>query len=533
MLPENPKIRKSDISRSRNKTAVVSVLAYIFVGLLISIVSTSHSQALTVFLMTTLVLKSAIFIFGPFGYHLATSIAFALTPKQDFISDNLPALTPAEEVAYADTGEVKTSSSKDIWLSRVFACSLAYMIGALVFFQSMTTPETLWGYLYYHGRAPAFLSIIYGLGAIFLVLFLIIFASKMTKKMSKVINDNAKDTVLGPSDDNSANVAFLWLVLFSAVTLKPRLYALIAFGGIITSLHIINQKPIPQVAASEGEHFALPPTISDRAATHALLFFTFPIGLTILQVFFFLEAKILTMLTTAYLSALFIVPILSLLAVALRSTALLGASTVGLICQQSSPNTVQVQGQCQICGTGFDSRETQKCPLCKTEHHTECWQYAGGCATYGCREEHARKNLCVLCGKHHTPPLELSNSPNLLHFYSLNSRPPRAGAYCPECTEICLVGTSTLFNRAFLGAMFCLTLYPVFVAERPVKWIGTYLHGWLRFPFAPEYIIGGLWGGALVMSMISGTILYVTGAFDAGVKRLPSSASVDELTKKG
>jgi hypothetical protein len=40
---------------------------------------------------------------------------------------------------------------------------------------------------------------------------------------------------------------------------------------------------------------------------------------------------------------------------------------------------------CRICGEEMNS-EIVICRRCQTPHHRDCWEYAGGCATYGCRE---------------------------------------------------------------------------------------------------------------------------------------------------
>jgi hypothetical protein len=40
---------------------------------------------------------------------------------------------------------------------------------------------------------------------------------------------------------------------------------------------------------------------------------------------------------------------------------------------------------CRICGEEMQS-EIVICRRCQTPHHRDCWEYAGGCATYGCRE---------------------------------------------------------------------------------------------------------------------------------------------------
>jgi hypothetical protein len=39
---------------------------------------------------------------------------------------------------------------------------------------------------------------------------------------------------------------------------------------------------------------------------------------------------------------------------------------------------------CPVCGTAMNSA-TVRCELCRTPHHTECWQYMGRCSTYACQ----------------------------------------------------------------------------------------------------------------------------------------------------
>lgn len=43
--------------------------------------------------------------------------------------------------------------------------------------------------------------------------------------------------------------------------------------------------------------------------------------------------------------------------------------------------------RCPICGEGLLT-DLVYCRRCKTPHHRECWEYSGGCSTYGCRETH-------------------------------------------------------------------------------------------------------------------------------------------------
>jgi hypothetical protein len=41
--------------------------------------------------------------------------------------------------------------------------------------------------------------------------------------------------------------------------------------------------------------------------------------------------------------------------------------------------------RCLVCGEGLVI-DLVYCRRCKTPHHRECWDYSGGCSTYGCRE---------------------------------------------------------------------------------------------------------------------------------------------------
>ena len=39
---------------------------------------------------------------------------------------------------------------------------------------------------------------------------------------------------------------------------------------------------------------------------------------------------------------------------------------------------------CPVCQDPLFGRATSRCESCDTSHHPECWEYAGGCSTYGC-----------------------------------------------------------------------------------------------------------------------------------------------------
>lgn len=49
-----------------------------------------------------------------------------------------------------------------------------------------------------------------------------------------------------------------------------------------------------------------------------------------------------------------------------------------------SPQIIE-NANCRICGEEMQ-HEIVVCRRCQTPHHRDCWEYAGGCATYGCRE---------------------------------------------------------------------------------------------------------------------------------------------------
>lgn len=42
-------------------------------------------------------------------------------------------------------------------------------------------------------------------------------------------------------------------------------------------------------------------------------------------------------------------------------------------------------GVCQICGNELvEGQDLKPCPSCDTLHHSDCWDFAGGCSTFGC-----------------------------------------------------------------------------------------------------------------------------------------------------
>lgn len=62
-------------------------------------------------------------------------------------------------------------------------------------------------------------------------------------------------------------------------------------------------------------------------------------------------------------------------------------------------NQVKVMddARCLVCGEGLVI-DLVYCRRCKTPHHRDCWDYSGGCSTYGCRETQ------FLVPQHLSPP---------------------------------------------------------------------------------------------------------------------------------
>ena len=59
------------------------------------------------------------------------------------------------------------------------------------------------------------------------------------------------------------------------------------------------------------------------------------------------------------------------------------AAAAGIEFVASDEAQLVEEGKCGVCGESL-AREIVVCRRCHTPHHQECWQYTGGCATYGC-----------------------------------------------------------------------------------------------------------------------------------------------------
>ena len=59
------------------------------------------------------------------------------------------------------------------------------------------------------------------------------------------------------------------------------------------------------------------------------------------------------------------------------------AAAAGIEFVESDEAHVIDQAVCSICGDAFET-DVVTCSRCKTPHHRDCWDYGGGCSTYGC-----------------------------------------------------------------------------------------------------------------------------------------------------
>jgi hypothetical protein len=61
--------------------------------------------------------------------------------------------------------------------------------------------------------------------------------------------------------------------------------------------------------------------------------------------------------------------------------------------QVDSSLVVQGDSACPVCACSIAHDEAQvACEHCSTPHHDDCWEYAGGCAIFGCRKNAIQKS---------------------------------------------------------------------------------------------------------------------------------------------
>ena len=61
--------------------------------------------------------------------------------------------------------------------------------------------------------------------------------------------------------------------------------------------------------------------------------------------------------------------------------------------------------RCGVCGENLN-HEVVICRRCNTPHHRECWQYGGGCATYGCGSREFATPMVAHLAKPHFDPAD-------------------------------------------------------------------------------------------------------------------------------
>lgn len=59
------------------------------------------------------------------------------------------------------------------------------------------------------------------------------------------------------------------------------------------------------------------------------------------------------------------------------------AAAAGIAFVEGEEAQLLEEGKCGVCGESL-AGEVVICRRCNTPHHRECWQFTGGCATYGC-----------------------------------------------------------------------------------------------------------------------------------------------------
>lgn len=63
-----------------------------------------------------------------------------------------------------------------------------------------------------------------------------------------------------------------------------------------------------------------------------------------------------------------------------------------IVCSVESTSLTMSNFTCPVCACAVADDEKQHiCETCSTPHHKDCWEYAGGCAIFGCRKGVVRK----------------------------------------------------------------------------------------------------------------------------------------------
>lgn len=65
----------------------------------------------------------------------------------------------------------------------------------------------------------------------------------------------------------------------------------------------------------------------------------------------------------------------------------------GIEILEESSAPAEEHPKCQVCSHPIAPESRVRCRRCRTPHHTDCWEFNGGCATFACGEKHALKGV--------------------------------------------------------------------------------------------------------------------------------------------
>ena len=117
---------------------------------------------------------------------------------------------------------------------------------------------------------------------------------------------------------------------------------------------------------------------------------------------------------------------------------------------------------CPVCGDVIDDTSSA-CFLCNTLHHQDCWQFNGGCAMFGCKEESIRQNRCTLCGTQETRALDLVPSPTGVKAYEPPRSEVKGSSFCSECTRDRLSQVDSSEKLFYIISAVCSILWIILI----------------------------------------------------------------------
>lgn len=105
------------------------------------------------------------------------------------------------------------------------------------------------------------------------------------------------------------------------------------------------------------------------------------------------------------------------------------------------PPEPQHRIKCPVCGEA-PTGDLARCPRCETPHHSDCWDYQGGCAVYACGSNIHRTESAIAyeadsqeaAGEYAGNPVPYSGQPSRGDYCVRCQRGwPRSGGRCPNC----------------------------------------------------------------------------------------------------